>query len=123
MKSDSPSGEDIAVSSIPQSEKEANNQAPALSDLSSQDRPWDKHKAFADTVESHYRGSEFNRYSERIHFCSELLSFGLKLQDDDTLKLKLNAARFCRVRQCPICSWRRSLKWKAKAYEVMPKIV
>jgi plasmid rolling circle replication initiator protein Rep len=94
-----------------------------LSDISPQDKPWDKHRAFADTVQSHYAGSKFERYSERISFCSQILEFGLHPADDDTLKLKLRNSRFCRVRHCPVCQWRRSLMWKAKAYQVLPKIV
>ena len=105
------------------SEADSSNSAPALSDLSSKDKPWDKHRSFADRVEGMYSGSEFQRYSDRIHYCSELLKFGLSLADDDTLKLKLRAARFCRVRHCPVCQWRRSLMWKAKAYKVLPKII
>jgi len=94
-----------------------------LSDLSPQDKPWDKHRGFADRVQSHYVGSKFDRYAERISFCSQLLEFGLNAAEDDTIKLKLRAAKFCRVRHCPICQWRRSLMWKAKAYQVLPKIV
>jgi plasmid rolling circle replication initiator protein Rep len=101
----------------------SNSQLPALSDISAQDKPWDKHRAFADRVEGFYVGSEFHRYSQRIHDCSELLKFGLILGDDEALKLKLRAAKFCRLRHCPVCQWRRSLMWKAKAYKVLPKIV
>lgn len=98
-------------------------QAPSLSEISPGDKPWDKHRSFADRVESHYNGSEFQGYSNRIQDCSQLLSFGLTLQDDSSMKLKLRAAKFCRVRHCPVCQWRRSLMWKAKAYKVLPKIV
>ena len=109
--------------SITVSSADSNTQAPALSDLSPGDKPWDKHRAFADTVEAHYKGSEFHDYSQRVHFCSDLLEFGLAPQEDTSLKMKLRAARFCRVRHCPVCQWRRSLMWKAKAYKVLPKIV
>ena len=112
----------VYVSSIAP-ESDAANSQPALSDVSPQDKPWDKHRAFTDRVEVFYARSEFQRYSERIHFCSDLLEFGLAPQDDDTLKLKLRAARFCRVRHCPVCQWRRSLMWKSKAYKVLPRIV
>jgi plasmid rolling circle replication initiator protein Rep len=98
-------------------------QTPSLSEISPGDKPWDKHRSFADRVEGHYNGSEFQDYSNRIQDCSQLLSFGLTLQEDTTMKLKLRAARFCRVRHCPVCQWRRSLMWKAKAYKVLPKIV
>ena len=97
---------------------------PALSDLSSRDKPWDKHRANSDKAADHYRGSDFNAYAQRIDFCSQLLDF--KLTPDAAkgeLKLKLAAARFCRVRHCPVCQWRRSLMWKAKAYQVLPTIV
>lgn len=96
----------------------------ALADLSSRDKPWDKHRANPDKAADHYRGSDFNAYAQRIDFCSQLLDF--KLTPDAAkgeLKLKLAAARFCRVRHCPVCQWRRSLMWKAKAYQVLPTIV
>lgn len=94
-----------------------------LSDVSPKDKPWDKHRGFADRVQSHYAGSKFDKYEQRINFCSQLIEFGLKPAEDDTIKLKLRAAKFCRVRHCPVCQWRRSLMWKAKAYKILPKIV
>jgi plasmid rolling circle replication initiator protein Rep len=36
------------------------------------------------------------------------------------MKLKLSNAYFCRVRHCPVCQWRRSLRWKAKAAQALP---
>jgi len=97
--------------------------SPSLSDLSERDKPWDKHRGNADTVSYYYAGSEFQGYSDRIHDCSELLDFRLTPdQRDGLMKLKLNSARFCRVRHCPVCQWRRSLMWKAKAYKILPKI-
>jgi plasmid rolling circle replication initiator protein Rep len=97
----------------------------ALSDLSERDKPWDKHRANTDKATAHYRGSgEFNKYADRMDFCSELLDFRL-IPDMDAgeLKLKLTSARFCRVRHCPVCQWRRSLMWKAKAYKILPAVV
>lgn len=97
---------------------------PNLSDLSERDKPWDKHRANADKVHYHYKGSEFQDYSDRIYNCSEFLDFRLVPEElPGTLKLKLSSARFCRVRHCPVCQWRRSLMWKAKAYKILPKIV
>jgi plasmid rolling circle replication initiator protein Rep len=97
--------------------------SPSLSDLSPRDKPWDKHRSNSDRVAKHYSGSDFHRYSERMTFCSELLDFTLKPTDDESYALKLSSARFCRVRHCPVCQWRRSLAWKAKAYKVLPQIV
>jgi plasmid rolling circle replication initiator protein Rep len=110
------------VSSLP-FDPDTSNSTPALSDLSPKDKPWDKHRAFADRTERLYAGSEFQSYSDRIHTCSELLQFGLTMGENDALKLKLRAARFCRVRHCPVCQWRRSLMWKAKTYKVLPRII
>lgn len=94
-----------------------------LASLSPKDKPWDKHRYHADKVSRMYSGTEFQQYSTRVHFCSQILEFGFGLSDSDTLKLKLKNARFCRVRHCPICQWRRSLRYKALFYRVIPKLV
>ena len=112
------------MSEIAPSDEALNSVTPNLSDLSQRDKPWDKHRGNADVVSGYYAGSEFQDYSNRVHDCSELLDF--KLVPDESegmLKLKLNTARFCRVRHCPVCQWRRSLMWKAKAYKILPRIV
>jgi plasmid rolling circle replication initiator protein Rep len=93
-----------------------------LSSFSPRDKPWDKHRANVDRAAKHYAGSEFQSYAERMSFCSELLDFKL-VPGEESYSLKLSAARFCRVRHCPVCQWRRSLMWKAKAYKVLPQIV
>lgn len=99
--------------------------APGLAELSDRDQVWDKHRANADKVSNHYRGSKcFDQYSQRIDFCSQLLDFRLVPEPEEgSLKLKLSASKFCRVRTCPVCQWRRSLMWKAKAYQALPKVV
>ncbi|MBV5262226.1 replication protein [Synechococcus moorigangaii CMS01] len=98
--------------------------SPALSEISERDKPWDKHRANTDTATSHYRDTEFDKYATRMTFCSELLDFKLiPDQPSGELKLKLSSARFCRVRHCPVCQWRRSLMWKAKAYKILPIVV
>lgn len=112
-----------AICSLASESDSSNSEQIALSDVSPRDKPWDKHRAFADRVEDFYAGSEFHRYSQRVHDCAEILRFGLLLGDDDALKLKLRSAKFCRLRHCPVCQWRRSLMWKAKAFKVLPKII
>ncbi len=94
-----------------------------LSEISPEDKPWDKHRRHADITESYYSGSDFDKYAERMSFCSLLLEFGFNTTQDDTLKLKLWSAKFCRVRLCPVCQCRRSYRWKAKMYNVLPQIV
>ena len=94
-----------------------------LQDLSKPDKPWDSHRANSDQVANYYReAKKFEQYATRIDFCSQLLDFKLVLEEKE-LKLKLDSARFCRVRHCPVCQWRRSLMWKARAYRILPMIV
>jgi plasmid rolling circle replication initiator protein Rep len=90
-----------------------------LSQISSHDKVWDEHRAAADLVSSFYAGSDFNNYAIRVSFCSQLLDFRLAL----TGGIKLFSSHFCRVRYCPVCQWRRSLMWKAKAHEFLPRLV
>ena len=97
--------------------------APGLGELSDRDKPWDKHRKNTDKAANHYRGdTDFDKYATRMDFCSQLLDFRLVPQDSE-YKLKLDSARFCRVRHCPVCQWRRSLRWKAKAFKILPTVV
>lgn len=108
---------------ISSSDQEGNN-TPALSDLSEQDKPWDKHRANSDVVGQYYAQSEFSRYSERISDCAQFLDFRLVPHSKDgDYKLKLSSARFCHVRHCTVCAWRRSLMWKAKSYKILPQLL
>lgn len=93
-----------------------------LSDLSPKDKPWDTHKAIADTVENLYRSSRFDKYADRIQTCGRLLEFALRSDDHGDVAIKLQSAHFCRVRHCPVCQWRRSMKWQAKMFSAMPAI-
>ena len=95
-----------------------------LESLSEKDKPWDKHRKNADIVSDYYRQGGMDSHAERVSLCSQLLEFNMLLDKQlGQQKLKLASAKFCRVRHCPICQWRRSLRWKAKAYENLPKVV
>lgn len=93
-----------------------------LSDLSDRDKPWDVHRSEASAVQALYEGSEFDGYSSRISLCSRLLEFAIKSAKDGEQRFKLKAAKFCRVRYCPVCQWRRSRMWVARALQGMPRI-
>lgn len=109
---------------IPCQSDNSNTEAPSLSEISPRDKPWDVHRAESDQISNAYRGSEFQRYSERIDECSQFLAFGLVPNaDEGAYQLKLRNARFCRVRTCMVCSWRRSLMYKARAFEALPKVI
>ena len=118
------SGEPHAMPIVPESQEAS---TPSLCEVSSKDRSWDVHRYNTDVASSYYKATEeYNGYAQRMDFCSDLLQFGL-VPDTDVgtgeLKLKLRSARFCRVRTCDVCQWRRSLMWKAKAHKVIPKLV
>jgi plasmid rolling circle replication initiator protein Rep len=123
--SEQKSDQDFAVIVAPSIPITQDTDTPCLADLSDRDQVWDKHRNNADKVSNHYRGNkQFGKYSERIDFCSQLLDFRLVPEPDEgLLRLKLSASRFCRVRTCPVCQWRRSLMWKAKAYQALPRVV
>ncbi len=94
-----------------------------LTDISPEDKPWDVHRVAASGVEELYRLSGLERYAERIRECSLLLGFALELQENGSYRLKLHDARFCRVRHCPICQWRKSLMWRARFFQALPKVI
>lgn len=94
-----------------------------LSDLSPSDKPWDVHRACAGQVQKLYDTSEFSDYFRRIGECSRQLEFAFKAKDDGELKLKLQQAKFCRLRWCPVCQWRRSLMWRARFFQTIPEII
>src|SRR5436189_2318856 len=94
-----------------------------LTDVSLKDKPWDKHRFEADQVKGLYCGTTFDRYAERIDNCSGLLEFSFLLNSETSeIGLKLKTARFSRVRHCPVCQWRRSLVWRARFFQALPKI-
>jgi len=94
-----------------------------LSDVSPKDKPWDKHRASADRVQTIYTNHEYSRYADRMRQCSQQLGFALEAQDTGEFRLRLRQARFCRVRFCPVCQWRRSMMWRARFLRALPKVL
>jgi len=95
-----------------------------LTDYSPRDRPWDVHRAQAQTVEGVYSGTVFDSLAGRIRDCTGYLGFVWSDPDPETGEcyLKLRSAHFCRVRHCPVCQWRRSLLWQARFLKALPSI-
>ena len=82
------------------------------------------HKAESLKVAKIYAGTwKHLRKAERIRGCSGVLEFGEIADENGEIRFRLLKARFCRVRYCPICQWRRSLLWRAKFYQALPKIL
>lgn len=92
-----------------------------LAKVSDKDKVWDKHRSVASEVDQIYSTAEepwLKKYSTRVNQCSPRLNFHF----DENNKLKLDNAYFCKVRNCPVCQWRRSLRWKARMFQSLPKI-
>ena len=94
-----------------------------LSDLSPKDKPWDVHGLERDLVRDAYFLQGYLSYARRMSECSQWLDFTLSSSDDQTISFKLKSARFCRSRKCPICQWRRALKWRARFFKALPKFL
>lgn len=97
-----------------------------LLDISPKEKIWNKHRANVDVVADYYAGGEqgySDRNAQRVSNCSKWLKFQFIPSSEGVIQLKLSDARFCRVRYCPVCQWRRSMLWKAKAYKILPKVI
>lgn len=102
-----------------------------LSSISEKDKLWDRHKYENDQITNIFarfaelsKNERFRKWSERTGSCAEWLEFAWSDPDIDTgeILLKLFIASFCKVRTCPVCQWRRSLKHKARLLERLPNI-
>lgn len=90
-----------------------------LQDISGtgKERPWREHKVANEYLAMAYEDVKPDK-AARLRDCSTRLTF----EKQDTGKLKLAGAFFCRVRLCPICTWRRSLKVAAQMNAIMDAI-
>jgi plasmid rolling circle replication initiator protein Rep len=93
-----------------------------LTDLSPKDKPWDIHRRDAESVGVMYHELDYCGYANRIESCAQVLFFGSALDDSGHKTIRLKSAKFCRVRNCPVCQWRRSLMWKARLGKALPLI-
>ena len=94
--------------------------SPCLSDISPKDKPWDIHGLERDLVRDAYFIQGYLSYAQRMSECSQLLEFVLTSSDLQAIILKLKFAKFCRVPLCPVCQWRRCLKWRGRFFEILP---
>jgi plasmid rolling circle replication initiator protein Rep len=113
---------------------ETENEQPFLTDLIPDDevkqkgkkqkrQNWDTRKQFTTQVSDILATGEphHQRQAKRVNSCSELLKFAW-VQSDDEIQLQFKSAYFCRVRNCPICQWRRAQMWVARFIEALPRI-
>lgn len=93
-----------------------------LIDLSPRDITWEVVKPQSQTVANAYAGTAYDKYSERMQSCSGWLRFALVPNNSGDTIHKLQSAHFCHVRHCPICQWRKSLMWRAKAFRAIARV-
>jgi plasmid rolling circle replication initiator protein Rep len=89
------------------------------------DQKWDIHRSSTQNVEAIFKTGEelHKRQAGRLSLCSGSIVFGWQndLETGES-KLKLKQARFCHVRSCPVCQWRRSMAWQARMFTALPTI-
>lgn len=100
-----------------------------LSDKSStgKERPWRTHKIENQTVEECYRRladssseSEYwEKRADRLHDCGVHLWFNVYSDGNGGEMMKVKHAESCRVRLCPLCTWRRSIKIQAHTRKIL----
>lgn len=69
-------------------------------------RPWREHKANSVLLSESFRRLGKENKAVRVRECGSVLTFGVCPEGHEK---RLLAANFCRVRLCPMCSWRRSI--------------
>lgn len=84
-------------------------------DKSGREKPWALHKAEAMVLAQGYKWTMKGAKGARVQSCADNLHF--EVNQDGSLKLA--SAKFCRVRLCPICQWRRSLKTYSQVQQVV----
>lgn len=101
------------------------NTGEILQDFSStgKERPWQLHKKENLRLVEIYKLADEKLISDSrlfdLEHCGDTLTF---LQNAEGKK-KLKTANFCRVRLCPMCQWRRSLKMFSQVKKITNKIL
>lgn len=70
------------------------------------ERPWIEHKSNSMLLSESFSRLDKRNKAENICNCGSFLKFNICPQGHEK---RLSWANFCRVRLCPMCSWRRSL--------------
>lgn len=100
-------------------------QGASLTAYAPDEKPWDTHRSEAQTMEKilmPYEDERIQHLRDRILQCSPWLIFAHTTPDERNRTFKLHETTFCRVRTCPVCQWRRSLRHVARFLEALPKL-
>lgn len=82
----------------------------------SRPQPWREHRDQAQLLSVAYRLLGAEERARRVDNCAPRLFF---TPPTDTDHMRLHTAWFCRVRICPVCQWRRSLKIYGQTMQVV----
>ncbi len=95
-----------------------------LSDYSKKDAKWDMHRGNTQSISDLYsERAKYSKLANRMGVCSTFLALGRSDPDDcGETKLKLKEAKFCKVRHCPVCQWRRAMRNTRKVFERLPAL-
>lgn len=95
------------------------NQLEVLSDKDKKgkERPWKEKKTKTLLLAESYKRLGMKK-AYRVLDCGSFLEFKRFISSGE---FRLNGANFCKVRLCPMCSWRRELKIFAQTSKVMDK--
>jgi plasmid rolling circle replication initiator protein Rep len=112
----------------------ANIEQPFLTDLIPDDeikqkgkkqkrQNWDTRKQYTTQVADILASGDLDHRNQakRVKSCADFLQFGW-VHKDETEVLEFKSAYFCRVRNCPICQWRRAQMWVARFIDALPRI-
>lgn len=95
-----------------------------LSEFFERDVKWDKHRGDTQLISRIYGDNQqYRKLAERTDSCANRLLFGWA--DNRTTgesQLKLQQAMFCKVRSCPVCEWRRSMRSVATFFKKVPEL-
>lgn len=89
---------------------------PLVDKKGKKEKPWRVYKLQNSYLSMAYSEVDANK-AQRLENCASWLEFS-KTEGG----LKLHNANFCRVRLCPICAWRRSLKTYGQVRSVVDKL-
>lgn len=78
-------------------------------------RPWQQHKAAAQLLAVAYELAGDTAKASRLRCCADSLAFA----PTEDGRIHLQSAAFCRVRLCPVCQWRRSLKVYGQTIDIV----
>ena len=79
-------------------------------------RDWSGKKKRSLLMADHFESGGLDKKAERMHDCANTLVF-----KKDNTRLRLFQTWFCKVRLCPMCNWRRSLKIAFQNKKVIEK--